>query len=209
MAKNSKQASHKAVSEARASAKAVNEETVDEEIAVEAAEAESIASEAEAAEADASMAETSEYDIRYTLDWHLTLTNILLWVLAAVNVYEGVRLVTGNVYHSLRSQVYSYFAGLQLVNTIFGVCFILWAGYAVFTRFQLARFKTGAPRHLRLLDAMGFVLGLAHLLATSLVTKTALTAELTASNVVMLVVNAALLALNSVYYHGIGSLFNK
>ena len=65
----------------------------------------------------------------------------------------------------MAESVYAFFDGLQAVDLIFGLGSLALAGFAVYTRFQLAGFKKGSPKLLLMTYIFSCVLGLAYVLA--------------------------------------------
>ena len=80
------------------------------------------------------------------MNWFKFIIYVQLFLSAIVGLYNGIQLLTGSHYQGYKDMVYSMFDGLKGADTVFGLCFLVLAGFAIFTRFQLAGFKTMGPR---------------------------------------------------------------
>ena len=108
------------------------------------------------------------------LKWHKFLIYFTLWVGAASSALTGLTLIAGSQYENAAS-VYASVPGLKFIDISFGILDLITAVFFIYTRFQLARFKKGAPYKLFLLFAVTAFLPLLYPLAVSAHTKIPLT----------------------------------
>lgn len=99
------------------------------------------------------------------MKWFKFLIYFALWLSALSNLSSGLQLLTGAAYEGMAERVYAFFDGLQAVDLIFGLGSLALAGFAIYTRFQLAGFKKGSPKLLLMTYILACVLGLAYVLA--------------------------------------------
>ena len=139
----------------------------------------------------------------YPLKWHKFLIYFALWAGAILNVVNGFNHITGGIYEGSASYVYYTYPGMKTTDTVMGVAIIALAMYMIFVRFQLAGFKTGAPKKLVILYVLTAGLNLVHVLALSAATGT----PFSASFLGILVGNITPAIINSVYYGKRADLF--
>ena len=86
---------------------------------------------------------------RYPLKWHRFLIWFSLWAGAIVSVTGGWQTLTGEQYLGQADAVYAQFgSGLKTADMVYGVAMILLGAYMIYTRYQLAGFRIGAPKKL-------------------------------------------------------------
>lgn len=98
----------------------------------------------------------SDYN-RYTempMKWHKFLIYFALWLGALGYIVSAFMCFTGTRYGAnadFVAQLYRSFGSLKVIDILFGIVNLALAAYAIYTRFQLAGFKPGAPNKLKLL----------------------------------------------------------
>ena len=137
----------------------------------------------------------------YKLKWHKFLIYFSLWAGAVMNVYSGIRSISGAQYGTDSAQVYAYYGGsLKALDTAMGLVLLVLAVYTVYTRFQLAGFKIDAPRKLTVLYTANLVASVLYLLAASAVTKLPLSSFM--SDMIGTIIGSiAMIFINQNYYN--------
>lgn len=79
------------------------------------------------------------------MGWFKFLINFALWASAVLNVWNGIQMLTGLTYGSDAELVYAYLPALRIYDIACGVLLLACAAFAIFTRFQLARFRKIGP----------------------------------------------------------------
>jgi hypothetical protein len=87
-----------------------------------------------------------------TMKWYKFLIYFLLFAVAVLNVIGGINALTGANYtvsgENVSKLVYALYPSLKTVDIIYGIACILLGIYQVSIRFQLAKYKTNAPKAL-------------------------------------------------------------
>ncbi|MBQ6972984.1 MAG: hypothetical protein IJP86_11610 [Synergistaceae bacterium] len=92
------------------------------------------------------------------LRWHKFLVYFSLWAGAVMLVLSGAAFIAGTVYGEMGDRVYQAFPVMRSVDIVYGLVLIGVAVYVIYTRFQLAGFRQGAPQKLLVLLALSPVL---------------------------------------------------
>ncbi len=87
-------------------------------------------------------------------------------ILAAPNFLTGARYMDPR-YGNISEVFYQVFPSLQWIDISYGLILIAIAGYQIYTRFQLAGFKHGAPKKLLWLYAVSIIAGFAYIFSSS------------------------------------------
>lgn len=147
------------------------------------------------------------------MKWHKFLIYFSLWAGALLAASNGVQLLTGSVYGSEEAalQVYSHFNGLKSADMVFGVLQICLAVYLIYTRFQLAGFKEGAPSKLTVAYVLSLALNIGYLFVLSGITQISVTdlAEGESSTVSGIIMSIVMIFANRSYYQKREHLFGK
>ena len=98
------------------------------------------------------------------LKWHKFMIYFALWVVAILTLGYSVAFFTGSIYGEIGKNFYQVLPVMQWVDIAYAVALLAFSGYQIYTRFQLAGFKKGAPRKLLMLYAAGFIVNLAYIL---------------------------------------------
>lgn len=143
----------------------------------------------------------------YQLKWHKFLIYFALWAGAVLNAATGVRYITGGIYDSEASRVYSSFPSLKPVDVAMGLVCVALAAYMLFVRFQLAGYKTGAPKKLVSLYLINAGINLIYLLAASAATGLSISQLIDTTFWSSVLGSAAFALINKNYYDKRAALF--
>ncbi len=136
----------------------------------------------------------------YELKWHNFLIYFALWAGGVMNVINGIQAITGSHYNGLAAQVYDRFPGIHGTDLVFGLCLLATAGFAVYTRYQLAGFRMGAPTKLLILYGVNTVLPLVYLFVVSGVSGAPIRELTDFSTFSSLAVSVGMIFANKTYY---------
>ena len=145
-----------------------------------------------------------------SMKWHKFLIYFSLWFSAVVAALNAFSLLTGSRYGSqdVMDAFYTHYQGLKSVDTVFGILLFALAGYLIYTRFQLAGFKPGAPNKLTVTYVLSAAVNIGYLLVTSSVTKLPLS-EIGGSSISgSIAISVAMIIVNYNYYKKRDILFN-
>ena len=82
------------------------------------------------------------------MKWYKFLIYVSLFLGAIINFANGISYITGYIYTTYQTTpeiIYQYYgAGLQIIDVIYGICILLLAAFAIYTRMRLAKFKKNA-----------------------------------------------------------------
>jgi hypothetical protein len=131
------------------------------------------------------------------MGWFKFLIYFSLWAGAVLNLYNGIATATGLAYASAGGDadlVYLYYGnGLKVLDIIIGISFIALAGFQIYTRFRLARFRKDGPTWLYAIYIAALVLSIIHNAGFTMITGFNAFSTDTISNIigniVMLVIN--------------------
>lgn len=138
-------------------------------------------------------------------NWHKFLIFFMLWAGAVLNLINGLMTMTGarydeaSGYNGMSKIVYAYFDGLQIVDIIFGAACIAFAAFMIYTRFQLAGFKTGAPKKLLCLYIGGAIVSIIYLIAVNAIIGGEVDLNM-GTIIANLVVSGIMVIVNKIYY---------
>ena len=137
----------------------------------------------------------------YKLKWHKFLIYFSLWASALLTIAQGYQYLSGGIYNteSARDTAYATYHGLQTFDIIFGILQLCLAAYILYTRFQLAGWKLGAPNKLYAMYIADASLCLLVAVAMGVLTNQSLSqlAEVYAGSLIM---DLILLFANQSYY---------
>ena len=142
----------------------------------------------------------------FGLGWHKFMINFSLFAAALLNLCQGAQTIVGANYGDMAEQVYSYYDGLKHVDILYGCALIAMSVFCVYTRFQLAAFKRGAPRLLTILYSCVILLSLLYLALFDSVTGISMMDSSVISN---LAGSVTMAVINILYYKKRASLFTK
>ena len=109
------------------------------------------------------------------MKWHKFLIYFSLWAGAVLLVLGGISFIAGKVYGEMGARIYQAFPAMRFVDIAYGLALIGVAAYMIYTRFQLAGFREGAPQKLLILLALSPVLEWGYFLLVSAVTGVSIT----------------------------------
>ncbi len=137
-----------------------------------------------------------------SMNWHKFLIYFALWFGALTAVVNGVQLLTGSQYGTEQeaAQVYAYFDGLKGVDTVFGILLIATAVYLIYTRFQLAGLKQGAPNKLLIAYGLNIVVNIGYMIALNGIVSKANVQLDDRTMVAQIAANVVLILVNRAYY---------
>ncbi|MBR6808268.1 MAG: zinc ribbon domain-containing protein [Clostridia bacterium] len=99
----------------------------------------------------------------FTFDWFKILTNIAIFVGSLWYFVAGILLFCGTTWvvegESASSYIYEYFATIQNLDILYGLVAIALAGYGVYVRFELLKYKKSAVVKLHGLNIAAAVFG--------------------------------------------------
>lgn len=137
-----------------------------------------------------------------SMKWHKFLVNFALWAAAVLSAVSGAQLLTGSHYgdSAMTEQVYRTFGSLKSADTVFGILQIALAVLLIYTRFQLAGFKKGAPNKLTLAYALNLVVFLGYAVVVSNIVGAPFSEILDPSSTSSVAASVAMLVINRIYY---------
>lgn len=103
------------------------------------------------------------------MKWLIFLNYFGLFFSALYTVFNGLIIITGNTYgvNSEKILIYALYPSLQTVDCVFGILNFAFAGFQIFTRFQLAGFKARGPKCLYACYGISLGLYLLYIIAAS------------------------------------------
>ena len=137
---------------------------------------------------------------QYPMKWHKFLIYFSLWVGALVTLSAAGQLFSGSHYNGLADAVYAmYGSSLKTLDLLMGIASIFLAVWAIYTRFQLARYKSGAPAKLMLLYALSLIVSLLYMICACSISGISFSVLLE-DNVGTLIGSVLMMFINKVYY---------
>ena len=125
----------------------------------------------------------------------------------------GVMLLTGaqymTEYGNAKDLVYTFYAGLQVVDIVFAVVFIALAVFAIVVRMNLAKFKRGATNQYLAFLGGNIVAQILYLVALAIVTQVGPLETLDSSTVIQLVSSVVMIVLSKIYFDKRAYLFTN
>ena len=121
------------------------------------------------------LAEASQGTTEYPMKWFKFLIYFALFAGAVLNLVNGINYITGGVWVAATDGllsaeiVYAMFEGLQVLDMVYGILLVAFAGWQIYTRFCLAGFKKNGPLCLYVLYGVGPVLSLFYVIMASVI----------------------------------------
>ncbi len=103
--------------------------------------------------------------------WYKVLIYFVLFATAALYIYEGINVLLGGQYSVPAIEVREAFPGLTKIDIFYAVCSLFLAGFAIFTRFALAAYRTVGLGALNVVYALNMALVMFYIIAVLLVTN--------------------------------------
>lgn len=85
------------------------------------------------------------------MKWFKFLIYFALWFSCVINILGGIRIMTGGQYEGAATLVYAFFGSLKILDIVYGLASIALGIFAIYTRFQLAHFRSAAPKLVNIL----------------------------------------------------------
>ena len=101
------------------------------------------------------------------LKWHNFLIYFGLWAGSALSLLAAAGYFTGAVYGGAEEVIYQAFPVLKWLDIAYGLLIVGLSAYGIYTRYQLAGFKKGAPKKLLSLYAAMCAVFLAYTLCSA------------------------------------------
>ena len=137
---------------------------------------------------------------QYPMKWHKFLIYFSLWVSALVTLSAAGQFFSGSHYNGLADAVYAkYGSSLKTLDLLMGMASIFLAVWAIYTRFQLAGYKSVAPAKLMLLYAISLIVSVLYMIFACSISGLSFSALLEDS-VGTLIGNGLMMFINKVYY---------
>lgn len=146
----------------------------------------------------------------YPMKWYKFLIYFSLFASAVLNALSGITQMLGTVYGDAQTiaAVYKTFPALRPVDIVYGILLIAVAVFAIYTRQQLAHYRSNGPTCLYALYGATMALSVIYLVIVSIVIKDAtFTATVVSQSMPGLISSAVVLALNIVYFRKRKALF--
>ena len=88
------------------------------------------------------------------MKWHKFLIYFSLWASAVFVFLRGAGFAALGIFSEESNSQSFPLPGVKTLNVVYGVFYLACAVYHIYTRYQLARFRKGAPKHLLILYAI-------------------------------------------------------
>ena len=143
------------------------------------------------------------------MKWYRFLIYFSLFAGAALCFINALRIFTGTYYISVESgnytaSLYEQYAGLFIVDMIYGVCLLLQAAFMVYTRFALAAYRRHAPMCLLFTYVVQFTVYAAYAVANIWIVQSTVSEAVLYQQILLifmeLLVSALLIFLNRIYF---------
>lgn len=149
---------------------------------------------------------------QYKMKWFKFLIYFALFLGAFVNFVFGFNYISGGIYFSQSNgqvtadMVYSvYGMGLKALDVIYGIVLLALAGFGIYTRSRLAKYKVNAPMCVYILYGAGTVLSFIYNVA--LLAVTGLNQIFSVNSITSLIASIVIILLNRKYFSKRASLF--
>ncbi|MGN0573915.1 MAG: zinc-ribbon domain-containing protein [Acutalibacteraceae bacterium] len=114
---------------------------------------------------------------QHSMKWYKFLIYFSLFLGAIINLINGLIYMTGGIYYVLSNGessadiVYGFYGGgLKALDVTYGILLIAFAGFGIYTRSRLAKYKSNGPKCICILFVAGAVLTLLYNIALIAVT---------------------------------------
>lgn len=147
-----------------------------------------------------------EMPLQQGLGWHKFMIYVSLFAGAVLNFLNGIKAMTGMQYGELMEPIYMVFPNLKALDIVYGLCLIGISVFCVYTRFQLAKFKLGAPKLIAILYGCTVLLPVAYLGIADAITGINMMNESVIGSVIG---SLAMAVINIIYYNKRSYMFIK
>ena len=138
------------------------------------------------------------------LGWHKFMIYFSLFAGAALNLRSGIQAISGLQYGDLAEAVYMVFGGLKALDIVYGLLLMCISGLCIYTRFQLARFKRGAPKLIAILYGCTVIIPIVYLGLFDAITGIKMMDESVVSGIIG---SLTMATINIIYYNKRKDLF--
>ncbi len=152
--------------------------------------------------------------VQHPMKWFKFLIYFALFFGAFANLVLGLNYISGGIYpvqtngQVTADMVYGFYGGgLKTLDVFYGVIMVAIAGFGIFTRFRLSKYKADGPKCVYIIYASGAVSTLIYNIA--LFAVNGLNQIFTVSSITSLVVSALFVFLNYRYFTKRKELFNN
>ena len=138
------------------------------------------------------------------MKWFKFLIYFSLPVGAALNFFNGILFLSGQIYTAQTGaqvspeMVYLVYPGMRAADILYGLFIFAIAGFAIFTRFQLAKYKANGPKCLYICYGAGAGAALLYAIASSAITGLN---ALDSNTVISIMTPIVLIAVNMTYFN--------
>lgn len=119
----------------------------------------------------------AEPKVQHPMKWYKFLIYFSLFFGALINFVFGFNYITGGIYFVLSNgevsadMVYGYYGGgLKALDVLYGIIMIALAGFSIYSRFRLAKYKSNGPMCINILLGAGAGLTLLYNIASLAIT---------------------------------------
>lgn len=136
------------------------------------------------------------------MKWHNFLIYFSLWAGAVLNIIGAY-----STYSQDSNYLHAFFEKLKVVDILYIVAAIIIAVFLIYTRFQLAGFKVGAPKKLTLCYVLSIIVSLGYVLGVSSATGINLSDLNLGNTIVSVITGIVMIIINNIYYGKRASMF--
>ena len=111
------------------------------------------------------------------MGWFKFVIYFQLFANAFVNIINGVAYLTGRLYLGKKDLVYAFYPSLRIFDVCLGIGYLLIAGYAIYTRMMLAKYKKTGPLNLYICMGLNILMGVLSYAVASAFAGTGMMAE--------------------------------
>lgn len=148
---------------------------------------------------------STEQVVNYPMKWFKFLIYFSLFCGALINFVSGIGELTGIIYFTqsggevTANMIYDvYGSGLKAVDVIYGIILIVFAGFMIYTRFRLAKYKANGPICLYITYGASVVLNLIYSIA--LLAVTGINQIFASANISAIISSVVMIFVNYVYF---------
>ena len=141
------------------------------------------------------------------MKWFKFIIYFQLFASAVLNTISAITFLTGAHYQGMADQVYSYFHGLKGLDVFYGILLLALAGFAIFVRQRLAKFRRNGPLLYYVLMIVSIVVSFIYLIAGSSILHVSLGEVMDASSLASIVTSIVMLVVNIIYFKKRADLF--
>ncbi len=100
------------------------------------------------------------------MNWFKALIYAILFISAALNLVNGIRLLTGTIYGSDGESkwIYENISDLEVLDKFIGIACLGAAAFAIYARFQLAAYKRNSPNFITVLYVISMAINLVYII---------------------------------------------